>query len=76
MTDCGIQIVRDRDGYLCGRPGSEVCADCGTTLCKAHAEACGMCLDILCDSYLYFHERQPHPRKHWVKGFPSERKSA
>ena len=45
MTDCGIQIVRDRDGYLSGRPGSEVCADCGTVLCKAHAEACGMCLD-------------------------------
>ena len=60
---CSIQIVRDRDGYECGRPASDTCADCGTTLCKAHAEACGMCLDILCDACLYFHERQPHPRK-------------
>jgi len=38
-TDCGIQIVRDRDGYQCGRPASEICCDCGTPLCKAHAES-------------------------------------
>ena len=33
-SDCGIQIVRDREVYLCGRLGSEVCSDCGTMLCR------------------------------------------
>jgi hypothetical protein len=75
-TYCGIQIVHDRDGYECGRPASETCVDCGTALCKAHAEACGMCLDILCDSCLYFHERQPHPRKHVGQVVPDYRRSA
>jgi hypothetical protein len=60
-TACGIY---DQDGYACGRSASEVCCDCGTTLCVRHAGACGMCLDILCDACLYFHERQPHLRKH------------
>ena len=27
--DCGIEIVRGTEGYLCGRMGTEVCKDCG-----------------------------------------------
>lgn len=73
-SSCGIE---DRDGFVCRRPASEICSDCGTSRCKAHAEACGMCLDILCDSCLYFHERQPHPRKPTVMEPPTqERRSA
>lgn len=76
MRDCGIQIVHDRDGYSCERSASESCSDCGTALCSRHAEACGMCLDILCDSCLYFHERQPHLRPIVVEGSKNQRRSA
>jgi hypothetical protein len=74
-TSCGIQIVRDQDGHLCRRPALEVCCDCGTLLCKAHAESCGV-LDILCDSCLYFHERQTHVRKPVSAPKLPERRSA
>jgi hypothetical protein len=47
--DCGIEMVRGTDGYLCGRMGSEVCSDCGTALCDLHADACEFCLQVLCD---------------------------
>jgi hypothetical protein len=61
-THCGIQIVRDRDGYECGRLGCEVCSDCGTSLCAIHAEACEFCLNVNCDCCM-FHLKESHVRK-------------
>jgi hypothetical protein len=62
-VDCGIQIVHDREGHLCGRLGSEVCSDCGTTLCAHHSEACEFCLQVFCDCRLYFHAKLPHVKQ-------------
>jgi len=55
IRDCGIQIVHDRDAYICGRVGSEICSDCGTSLCADHAEACEFCLKVYCDCCMFFH---------------------
>lgn len=61
--DCGIHIVHDRDGYSCGRLGSEACSDCGTTLCNVHAKTCDTCVQTFCDCCLYFHIKDQHVRK-------------
>lgn len=59
-ADCGIQ---DQNGYSCNRLGSESCADCGTTLCSNHSEACEFCLQVFCDCCLYFHTKVPHVKQ-------------
>ena len=76
IRDCGIQIVRDEDGYLCGRGGSELCSDCGTMLCDRRAEACQFCLNVYCDCRLYFHLKEPHTREHVGQSVPEHRPSA
>jgi hypothetical protein len=74
-VDCGIEMVRGKDGYLCGRMGSEVCSDCGTALCDLHADACDLCLAVFCGCCLYFHSKN-----HVIKPVPArtipERRSA
>ena len=61
--DCSILLVRDRDGYPCGRLGSEACSDCGTTLCNIHVRSCETCSHSFCDCCLYFHLKEHHLRK-------------
>lgn len=74
-VDCGIQ---DQDGYSCGRLGSESCADCGTTVCAAHSQACESCLQVYCECCLYFHLKEPHAGKRAIGTLtlPSYRRSA
>jgi predicted sulfurtransferase len=62
-TNSGMQIVHDCDGYICGRVDSEVCSDCGTSLCANHAEACEFCLKVYCDCCMYFHLKESYVRK-------------
>jgi hypothetical protein len=71
--DCGIN---DQSGYACGQLGSDGCADCGTTLCTAHAEACEFCLQVFCNCCLYFHLKESHTRKPVPAWVVPERKSA
>jgi predicted sulfurtransferase len=61
--DCSILIVRDGDGYTCGRLGSEICSDCGTPLCDIHSDCCEVCEQVFCDCCLYFHLKERHVRK-------------
>jgi hypothetical protein len=75
-VDCGIEMVRGTEGYLCGRIGSEVCSDCGTSLCDLHADACEFCLQVFCDGCLYFHMKEPHGRKPIQVRVDPERRSA
>lgn len=63
--DCSIVLVRDRDGYTCGRLGSEVCSDCGISLCNIHVRSCETCHQSFCDCCLYFHLKEVHVRK-WI----------
>ena len=76
-VNCGIQIVHDSDGYICGRSGSEICSDCGTSLCAEHAEACEFCLKVYCDCCIFFHSKESHTRKSIPATAPgfSERRS-
>jgi predicted sulfurtransferase len=74
--NCGIQMVHDRDGYICGRSGSEICSDCGTALCADHAEACEFCPNVYCDSCLYFHSKESHMRKQVGQVVPEYRRTA
>jgi hypothetical protein len=77
-VDCGIKMVHNREGYICGRLGSDVCSDCGTTLCAVHSGACEFCLQIYCDCCLYFHAKEPHARRRSIGTvtLPEYRRSA
>jgi predicted sulfurtransferase len=75
--DCGIEMARGTEGYLCGQMGSELCSDCGTSLCDLHADACEVCLQIFCRSCLNFHMKEPHTRKQALGAtVPEYRRSA
>jgi hypothetical protein len=65
--DCGI--AHPQDGYTCGRLGTEVCCDCGTSLCNSHAESCESCLKVFCGCCLYFHAKESHLRRPSIAPF-------
>lgn len=61
MSQCQIVEVRnleDAGGYSCAGATISACSDCGIELCKAHAEACGMCEETFCPSCLTIHQKQ------------------
>ena len=76
MRDCGILIVHDRNGYICGRVGSEICSDCGTGLCAHHTEVCKSCLKVYCDCCRHFHLKELHTRKPVLAWTMPNRRSA
>ncbi|SRR6266705_755379 len=58
---CEIVEIRnsaDVVGYSCSRTASTQCSDCGSELCKPHAENCDTCRSIFCPSCFLFHQSQ------------------
>jgi hypothetical protein len=66
MSYCGVVEVRsveDALGAACGRAGEAWCTDCGTSLCSAHLERCGLCEETFCPSCPSFHQNDEHPKQ-------------
>ena len=73
----GVEKVLNPGWEPYGRVGSDICSECGISLCAHHAEACEFCLEVYCDCCLYFHLKEPHARKHVVGAtVPEHRRSA
>src|ERR1700757_3257436 len=51
-------------GTACGHYAETLCSDCGTSLCSAHTERCGLCSETFCASCLTFHlaHLSDHPK--------------
>ena len=44
-------------GYDCARTAQQTCSDCGSALCDAHSESCGLCQFVFCPGCLFYHHK-------------------
>ena len=51
-----VSHIEDTLGYPSGREALGECSDCGTHVCREHAERCSHCEQLFCISCLNLHE--------------------
>ena len=56
ITNCGVRSLNDAPAVPCGGSAKAKCSNCGTLLCSAHTERCGLCGRAFCNFCLSFHE--------------------